>query len=104
MKQIRKGDRMSYAEAVKRMEGNENMTGQTKPDQTREERVINNDQNICLDKKRFLAFIAMVINSLSASSVSKMGGIMCQPFMGILAYLLGKKKKCYVMILWKHYT
>ena len=38
-----------------------------------------------------------MVNSLSASSVSKMGGIMCQPFMGILAYLLGKKKKmlCY---------
>ena len=64
VKKIRKEDRVSYAEAVRRMEGNGNVdvTVQMKPEQTREERVINNGQNICLDKKRFLAFIAMVIN------------------------------------------
>ena len=61
VERIRKEVRMPYAEAVKRLEE----TGQSKPesDQTRgKEKVSNNEQNICLDKKRFLAFIAMVIN------------------------------------------
>ena len=59
MKSIRKEEKISYAEAVKRVEGNRNETGQNKPEGNGNNHA---DQNICLDKRRFLAFIAMVIN------------------------------------------
>ena len=58
MKRIRGEDRVSYAEAVKKLEQNGNVIMQSKPEEKRN----NADQTICLDKKRFLAFIAMVIN------------------------------------------
>ena len=50
---------ISYAEAVRKVEGTneERKTEQKKQDERR-----NDNNNICMDKTRFLAFIAMVIN------------------------------------------
>ena len=48
-----------YAKAVKRVERNDEMVAvQKEPEQKRN----GAEQNICMDKKGFLAFIAMVIN------------------------------------------
>ena len=44
---------LSYAEAVRRVEG------QRKQQNTEEK---TNDKNLCMEKRHFLAFIAMVIN------------------------------------------
>ena len=60
MKKLRKEEKMSYAEAVKRLEGDGNVIEQTHPEENVNK--CNAGQNICLDKRRFLAFIAMVIN------------------------------------------
>ncbi|XP_044076754.1 uncharacterized protein LOC122887519 [Siniperca chuatsi] len=56
---IRAEKGMSYAEAAKRMERNGEMVAVQKE---KEQKWNRDDQSICMDKKRFLAFIAMVRN------------------------------------------
>ena len=59
--QIRRQGRMSYADAVKKLEEKESLTQQeeVEPEERRNEA---NQNNMCWDKKGFLAFIAMVLN------------------------------------------
>ena len=54
---IRVGKGISYAEAVKRMEG-----GNERVEERHEERTKRAEQAIFMDRKQFLAFIAMVVN------------------------------------------
>ena len=57
---MRKEKNMSYAEAVKTLDSvDRNETVQHEPEEKRKE---TSEPSICYDKKRFLAFIAMVIN------------------------------------------
>ena len=56
---VRETKGVTYAEAVKRMERNEERA--IKPT-LQEEKTNQDEQNICMDKRKFLAFIAMVIN------------------------------------------
>ena len=55
---------MSYAEAAKRVEREDfiSIEREVCPQQESRRKGNESEQNICLDKKRFLAFIAMVIN------------------------------------------
>ena len=59
VRRVRVESGITYAEAVKRVEGGSNESGAGK---NTEENTKREDQTICMDKRQFLAFIAMVVN------------------------------------------
>ena len=62
MDQIRRQERISYAQAVKKLDERESVGEQEQKEVEERGNEAEKKNTICLDKKGFLAFIAMVLN------------------------------------------